>query len=90
VRILSLGSPKREEGFAANHQHVKYIKVCQCGGGTLYTIAGDTKRAPAIWQKISLEWLYRLIIQPSRIKRQKILPVFAIAVLIAKFKQFLN
>lgn len=90
VLILALGSPKQEKWFADNHHNLKYIRVCQCVGGTLDTIAGDTKRAPKIWQKIALEWLYRLITQPSRIKRQKVLPAFAIAVLIAKFKQFLN
>jgi N-acetylglucosaminyldiphosphoundecaprenol N-acetyl-beta-D-mannosaminyltransferase len=90
VLILALGSPKQEKWFAANHQNLKHIRVCQCVGGTLDTIAGDTKRAPEIWQKIALEWLYRLITQPGRIKRQKVLPAFAIAVLIAKFKQFLN
>jgi N-acetylglucosaminyldiphosphoundecaprenol N-acetyl-beta-D-mannosaminyltransferase len=87
VLILALGSPKQEKWFVANQHNLKHIKVCQCVGGTLDTIAGNTKRAPEILQKTALEWLYRLITQPSRIKRQKVLPLFAIAVIIAKVKQ---
>ena len=81
VLFLGLGSPKQENWFAEYHRQLKYVKVCQCIGGTLDTIAGNVKRAPEIWQKSSLEWLYRLIIQPSRIKRQMILPFFVFEVL---------
>jgi N-acetylglucosaminyldiphosphoundecaprenol N-acetyl-beta-D-mannosaminyltransferase len=86
VLLVGLGSPKQENWFAKYHTELKYVKVCQCIGGTLDTIAGNVKRAPAIWQKCSLEWLYRLIIQPTRIKRQIKLPLFAIAVLKMKLK----
>ena len=89
ILFLALGSPKQEKWFATFYKHLKYVKVCQCIGGTLDTIAGNVKRAPESWQKYSLEWLYRLIIQPSRIKRQKILPVFAMAVLIFKLKRLM-
>jgi N-acetylglucosaminyldiphosphoundecaprenol N-acetyl-beta-D-mannosaminyltransferase len=80
ILFLALGSPKQESWFARYHRELKYVKVCQCIGGTLDTIAGNVKRAPEIWQKFSIEWLYRLITQPSRIKRQKVLPLFAFAV----------
>ena len=56
----------------------------------LDTTAGTVKRAPQIWQRCSAEWLYRLIVQPSRIKRQKVLPLFAAAVLTAKLRQLLS
>jgi len=62
--------------------------VVQGVGGTLDTIAGTVKRAPEIWCKFQLEWLYRLIMEPRRIKRKKVLPVFAAMVLIAKLKTF--
>jgi len=44
------------------------------------------KRAPVIWKKFSAEWHYRLIMKPKRIKRQKVLPLFAVMVLISKLK----
>jgi N-acetylglucosaminyldiphosphoundecaprenol N-acetyl-beta-D-mannosaminyltransferase len=86
ILFLALGSPKQENWFARYHRELKYVKVCQCIGGTLDTISGNVKRAPEIWQKFSLEWLYRLITQPSRIKRQKVLPFFVFEVL--KMKLF--
>lgn len=90
ILFLALGSPKQEKWFAEYHRELKYVKVCQCIGGTLDTIAGNVKRAPELWQKSSLEWLYRLIIQPGRIRRQKILPLFAIAVFKIKLKHLIE
>lgn len=90
ILFIALGSPKQENWFARYHQNLKHVKVCQCIGGTLDTIAGNVKRAPEIWQRYSFEWLYRLIIHPRRIKRQKILPVFVFAVLKTKLKYFIG
>jgi N-acetylglucosaminyldiphosphoundecaprenol N-acetyl-beta-D-mannosaminyltransferase len=87
ILFLALGSPKQENWFVKYHRELKYVKVCQCIGGTLDTIAGNVKRAPAIWQRCSLEWLYRLIVEPRRLKRQKVLPLFALAVFKLKLKQ---
>jgi N-acetylglucosaminyldiphosphoundecaprenol N-acetyl-beta-D-mannosaminyltransferase len=86
VLFLALGSPRQECWFAKYCSELKYIKVCQCIGGTLDTIAGNVRRAPEIWQKHSLEWLYRLITQPGRIRRQMRLPLFVYEVLLAKIK----
>ena len=90
ILFLALGSPKQENWFAKYHRELKYVKVCQCIGGTLDTIAGNVKRAPEIWQKCSLEWLYRLVMQPSRIKRQKVLPFFVLKVFGTKIKHLVG
>jgi N-acetylglucosaminyldiphosphoundecaprenol N-acetyl-beta-D-mannosaminyltransferase len=89
ILFLALGSPRQESWFAKHHRELKYIKVCQCIGGTLDTIAGNVRRAPEIWRKYSLEWLYRLITQPGRIRRQVVLPLFVYAVLLAKVKSLI-
>jgi len=86
ILFLALGSPKQEKWFATYKNHLKHIRVCQGIGGTLDTIAGTIKRAPELWCKLGLEWLYRLLTEPKRIKRQKVLPIFAAKVIIAKFK----
>ncbi|UMX63735.1 WecB/TagA/CpsF family glycosyltransferase [Klebsiella pneumoniae] len=39
-------------------------------GGTYDVFTGHVKRAPKFWQDLGLEWLYRLLSQPTRIKRQ--------------------
>ena len=86
ILFLALGSPKQEKWLATYKNLLKNVRVCQGVGGTLDTIAGTVKRAPEIWCKFSLEWLYRLLTEPKRIKRQKALPIFASKVIIAKFK----
>ncbi len=48
------------------HPDALYMGV----GGTYRCFTGHVKRAPKIWQTLGLEWLYRLLSQPSRIKRQ--------------------
>jgi len=45
-------------------------------GGSLDVISGRKKRAPRWVQNLYLEWLYRLITEPSRWKRQLALPKF--------------
>ena len=90
ILFLALGSPKQENWFAKYHRDLKYVKVCQCIGGTLDTIAGNVKRAPEIWQKYSLEWIYRLIKQPDRIRRQRVLPLFILAVFKMKLKHLIG
>lgn len=40
-------------------------------GGSYDVFVGKVKRASAGWQKLGLEWLYRLLQQPTRWKRQK-------------------
>ena len=50
-------------------------------GGTFDYEAGNIKRAPKWMQKIGIEWLWRLILQPSRIKRMMVLPVYFVKIL---------
>ena len=84
ILFLALGSPKQERWFATYCNQLKHVRICQGIGGTLDTIAGNVKRAPDMWCRFSAEWLYRLLAEPSRIRRQKVLPLFAAKVLLAK------
>jgi len=54
--------------------------------GTLDTIAGTVKRAPLLFQKSGLEWFYRLVTEPKRLRRQLVLPVFAFNVVKEKLR----
>lgn len=74
--FLALGSPRQEKWIAAHHEKLEHVRLCQGIGGTLDVIAGTVKRAPEFYQKLGAEWLYRLIDDPRRIKRQRVLPVF--------------
>ncbi len=90
VLFLALGSPKQEKWLASHASKLDHVRVCQGIGGTLDTIAGTVKRAPIVWQKLSLEWLYRLLSDPKRIYRQRVLPLFVLRVILAKLKSVLH
>lgn len=84
ILFIALGSP-RQEKWVAQYGDQLQVKVIQGIGGTLDTITGHVKRAPIAWQRLNLEWCYRLLKEPKRFKRQIFLPVFALMVLKQKF-----
>jgi N-acetylglucosaminyldiphosphoundecaprenol N-acetyl-beta-D-mannosaminyltransferase len=88
ILFIALGSPRQEEWFATYKDSLEHVRVCQGIGGSLDVIAGMVRRAPERWQRLNAEWLYRLISEPGRIRRQKVLPVFAARVLAAKVRSF--
>ncbi len=81
--LVGLGSPKQEKWI---YTHRKMLKgsVCIGIGGCFDVMAGNLKRAPKIFIKLKIEWLYRLISQPTRFKRMLKLPEFVIYVLTHK------
>ncbi|WP_297200573.1 lipopolysaccharide N-acetylmannosaminouronosyltransferase [uncultured Pluralibacter sp.] len=69
IVTVAMGSPKQEllmRDCRRVHPRALYMGV----GGTYDVFTGRVKRAPRVWQKLGLEWLYRLLSQPSRITRQ--------------------
>ena len=76
ILFVALGSPKQEQWIQKWCDKLD-VNIIQGIGGTLDTIVGKVKRAPAIFCNLGLEWFYRLVSNPERIKRQKVLPVFA-------------
>ena len=77
VVFVCTGAPKQElwmeKNGAATGAHLLLGL-----GGALDVFAGVVQRAPAIFCKLGLEWLYRLLKQPSRIGRMARLPLFLI------------
>lgn len=82
ILFVALGSPRQEEWMSKNINKLKNVSIVQGIGGTLDTIAGSVKRAPVFWQRIHLEWFYRLLKQPSRAPRQLKLIKFIFDVLV--------
>ncbi|HET7578179.1 MAG TPA: WecB/TagA/CpsF family glycosyltransferase [Bacillales bacterium] len=83
IVLVGLGVPRQEQWINSNRKKFKkglFIGV----GGSFDGLAGKVKRAPLIWQKLNIEWLYRLIQRPSRWKRMTVLPVFLIRVMLAR------
>lgn len=81
--IVAIGAPAAEKWIYKHKSRLK-AKVAFGVGGSLDVIAGKVKRAPVIWQKLNVEWLYRLLKQPSRWRRQLVLPKFALTILTSK------
>ena len=80
VLFVGLGFPRQEFWLA------RYLRATGCGvgigiGGSFDVISGQVKRAPGVWQRFGLEWLYRLISEPHRWRRQLALPQFVWLVL---------
>jgi N-acetylglucosaminyldiphosphoundecaprenol N-acetyl-beta-D-mannosaminyltransferase len=86
ILFVALGSPKQEQWIQKWHGDLN-VNIIQGVGGTLDVIDGKVKRAPLVYRKLGLEWFYRLISEPQRIKRQRELPVFAAQVLKEKVRQ---
>lgn len=83
IIFLGLGYPKQELFINANKNRLN-TKVIIGNGGVIDIIAGVNKRAPEIFIKLNLEWFYRLITNPSRIKRQLAIPKFLVNILLDK------
>jgi N-acetylglucosaminyldiphosphoundecaprenol N-acetyl-beta-D-mannosaminyltransferase len=85
--FVALGFPRQEKWIS---EHLdSFDKGIFIGiGGSFDVLSGNIKRAPVVWQKLNVEWLYRLVQQPSRWKRMLVLPKFALKVFSVKSKQY--
>ncbi len=81
VLFVCLGAQK-QENWIYQYKNELAAKVCMGIGGSLDVFAGVAERAPESFQKLGLEWLYRLLKQPSRIGRMMDLPKFGLTVLL--------
>lgn len=70
-----------QEPWIAKYKQRLGVPVVMGVGGSFDVISGKTKRAPKLFQKLRLEWLYRLIKEPTRFRRMLALPKFAVRVL---------
>ncbi|MFD3546636.1 WecB/TagA/CpsF family glycosyltransferase [Streptomyces sp. NPDC058655] len=71
ARLLFLGmtSPKKEI-FTAAHGKRTGAHVVHGVGGSFDILAGVTRRAPLVWQRMGLEWFYRTLQEPRRLGRR--------------------
>ena len=79
ILFVAMGSPKQEQWIEQYRDELHPI-LYQGVGGSFDVLAGNVKRAPAIFQRFGVEWLYRLLKEPSRLKRQMNLPKFLLEV----------
>lgn len=74
--FVALGAP-RQEIWIDRHLVKTGAGVAVGVGGSFDVLAGRVRRAPHWVQRLRLEWLSRLLRQPSRWRRQMVLPLFA-------------
>ncbi len=83
--LVCLGAPKQEFWINTNKEKLN-CGIMIGAGGSIDVLAGTVKRAPQIFIKFGIEWLYRLIKEPKRIGRMMKLPVFILSVIFKRGK----
>ena len=79
VLFAALGMPYQEK-WLYQHRADLSCKVAVGVGGSFDVLAGLVKRAPLLWQRLKLEWLWRLLSDPKRWRRFLVLPRYMRAV----------
>lgn len=85
VLVVALGAPYAER-WIHKYKGKLGAKIAIGVGGSLDVIAGKVKETPEVWKRLNIEWLYRLLQQPSRWRRQLVLPRFAVRALLFREK----
>lgn len=70
--FVAFGAPEQEKWIIEHLTLLQQegVRVVMAVGGSFDMLTGKLRRAPKFWQKVGLEWLYRLLQEPSRWKRQ--------------------
>ena len=85
VVFVCLGAPKQEKWIRRNGEATGASLLIGLGG-SLDVFAGRVERAPEVWQKMGMEWLYRALKEPVRLKRVAKLPFFLCSAVGARIK----
>ena len=86
IMFVCMGYPKQELWICQNVHKIPSLRLSIGLGGSLDVWSGKVKRAPVIFRKLNMEWLWRMIIQPQRLKNLSDIPCFYYCIL----KQKLN
>lgn len=73
VLLVGVGAPKQEKWIYNNKNRFNNIQIFLPLGATIDFEAGNIKRAPMIFQKLALEWLYRIMQDPKRLAKRYLL-----------------
>ncbi|MDM8310397.1 WecB/TagA/CpsF family glycosyltransferase [Phocaeicola barnesiae] len=67
VVLVGVGAPKQEKWIMKYRSRMPKVDIFMGLGATIDFEAGTLKRAPIIWQKVGMEWLYRFLKEPKRL-----------------------
>lgn len=77
VLLVAYGMPAQERWIARNLPLLPSVRTAIGVGGVFDQLAGRVRLPPRVVHAVGLEWLWRLAFEPSRWRRQRVLPVFA-------------
>jgi N-acetylglucosaminyldiphosphoundecaprenol N-acetyl-beta-D-mannosaminyltransferase len=69
ILFIAMSSPRKEH-FLARYGPTLGVRFAMGVGGSIDIMAGVTRRAPRVWQKLGFEWLYRVLQEPRRMTRR--------------------
>ena len=67
VLLVGVGAPKQEKWIMKYRNQMPDVDLFMALGATIDFEAGTLKRAPQLWQKLGMEWLYRCLKEPRRL-----------------------
>lgn len=86
ILVVGVGAPKQEKWIMKYKTQLSNIDIFMALGATLDFEAGNVKRAPLVFQKYYLEWLYRLMREPHRLWKRYLIDDLPFFFLIVKQK----
>ncbi len=81
--FVAMGIPRQEKFIKATESIIQ-ASVSMGVGGSFDVFSGRVKRAPKLFQTLRLEWLWRVVLNPTKISKVKNLPKFVLMVLRSK------
>jgi N-acetylglucosaminyldiphosphoundecaprenol N-acetyl-beta-D-mannosaminyltransferase len=90
ILLVAFGAPRQDLWIARNAARLPTVRLALGVGGVYDYLSGRVPLAPPLWRQAGLEWLYRLIRQPWRWRRQLALPRFVLLVLVQRLRGIRN
>ena len=87
ILFVCMGFPRQEKWIAENINKLHSVRLAIGLGGCLDVWSGNLRRAPLIFRKLSLEWLWRMMLEPKRIKFLSLIPIFILKILKERVKK---
>jgi N-acetylglucosaminyldiphosphoundecaprenol N-acetyl-beta-D-mannosaminyltransferase len=86
VLLVAYGMPAQERWIARNIARLPSVRVAIGVGGVLDQLAGVARLPPEAVHAVGFEWLWRLLADPRRWRRQRVLPLFALLVVLQRVR----
>jgi len=83
ILFVAISSPRKER-WLGEHGPTLNVPFAMGVGGSIDVVAGITRRAPPAWQRLGIEWLYRLIQEPQRMLRRYLVTNVQFSAMVAR------